>query len=381
MRSEHRVCTRCVMDTSAQGISFDKDGQCSFCRNFDEHVRPLLDRVTTEDGEAAFHRNLETIKQAGKGKRYDSVLGLSGGMDSAYLAYLAVESGLRPLVVHVDMGWNTETSEHNVEALVSQLELDVETVNVDFDVMRRLQIAFYKASVKNCEIPQDHAYRAALYHVAAKHGVRYLLFGGNRATESIMVRSWGFNAADVRHLKAIHRRFGSGSLRHYPTLGFWHRYLYYPFVRKIREVRLLDYVPYNKKDAEALLSKRYGWKSYGLKHYESVLTRFFQGYYLPTKFGFDKRKTHLSSLVLSGQISREEAVEELGKPPYPSEAQLQEDKAYIAEKLGLSLSNWEEILALPSRRHEDFPSSRALFELKNTLVKALGIRKRRRGLQ
>jgi len=378
---DNRICTRCVMDTSAKEISFDKKGVCNFCHYFDEYVGPVLERARTEAGKKAFHQMLETIKRAGKGSSYDSILGLSGGMDSSYLAYLAVESGLRPLAVHVDMGWNSEVSEYNVKNLVSKLGLDLETVVVDFEEMRDLQLAFYKAAVKNCEIPQDHAYRAALYQVAAKYDIYYLLLGGNKATESVLPKSWGYNAADLRHLLAIHRRFGSQRLRQYPTLGFWQRYLYYPFVRKIREVRLLDYIPYNKQEAAALLAQRFGWQDYGLKHYESVLTRFFQGYYLPTKFGIDKRKAHLSSLILSEQISREEALEELKKPPYPSEEQLQADKAHIAQRLGLSLSEWEEILVLPPRKHEEFPSSRFLFELKDAVISMLGIRKRRYGVR
>lgn len=380
MRTYQR-CKRCVMDTTAEEITFDASGVCSFCHYFDEHVKPILDRANSGEGKKVLDQIVEAIKRSGEGVSYDSILGISGGTDSSYLAYLATELGLRPLVVHVDTGWNTPESEGNVKNLVSQLGLDLEIIKVDWEEMRDLQIAFYKASVKNCEIPQDHAFLAALYRKAEQVGVHYILTGGNFATESILPRSWGYNAGDLRHLLAIHKRFGTQPLRNFPTLSFWQRYVYYPFVRKIREVRLLNYVPYNRAEAKRILSEKLGWQDYGAKHYESVLTRFFQGYYLPTKFGIDKRKAHFSSLILSGQMTREQALEELRRPPYPSEELLRTDKAYIAQKLGLSLSEWEQILALPPRDHYEFPNSELLFKAKDTIVNMLGMRRRRYGLR
>lgn len=377
----YQICTRCVMDTTAEEISFDAKGVCNFCHYFDAHVKPILDRARSGEGRKMLDHLVAEIRKAGQGKPFDCILGISGGTDSSYLTHLAAELGLRPLVVHVDTGWNSPESEANVRSLVKAIGFDLEIVRVDWDEMRDLQIAFYKASVKNCEIPQDHAFLAVLYKKAAEIGVHHVLTGGNYATESILPRSWGFNAADLRHLLAIHKRFGTRPLRKFPTLSFWERYVYYPFIRKIREIRPLNYVPYNREDAKKLLTEKYGWKDYGLKHYESVLTRFYQGYYLPTKFGIDKRKAHLSSLILSGQITREQALEELKKPPYPSKDLLEKDKAYIAEKLGLSLAEWEEILALPPRDHREFPSSEPLFRAKEAIVNMLGIRRRRYGLR
>ncbi len=373
----YQICTRCVMDTTAEEITFDAKGVCNFCHYFDQNIKPILDRARSGEGKKLLDQIVVVIKRASQGKPYDSVLGISGGTDSSYLAHLAAELGLRPLVVHVDTGWNSPESELNVKRLVAKLGLDLEIITVDWEEMRDLQLAFYKASVKNCEIPQDHAFLAALYKKAAEIGVHYILSGGNFATESILPRSWGYNAGDLRHLLAIHKRFGTRPLRKFPTLSFVERYVYYPIVRKIKEVRLLNYVPYNRAEAKRILADRYGWQDYGLKHYESVLTRFFQGYYLPTKFGIDKRKAHLSSLILSGQITREEALEELKKPPYPSKEMLERDKAYIAEKLGLSLEEWEEILALPPRDHREFPTSEFLFRAKDSLANALRIRHRR----
>lgn len=371
------MCTRCVMDITAEEIRFDGNGTCSYCHYFDEQVRPILERSRSEAGRKLLDEVVAAIKEAGRNKPYDSILGLSGGTDSSYLAYLTVQLGLRPLVVHVDTGWNSAESEANVANLTKKLGLDLEVFVVDWNEMRDLQLAFYKASVKNCEIPQDHAFLAALYRVAEKYRAHYILTGGNFATESILPKSWGYNAGDLRHLLAVHRRYGTIKLRQFPTLSFWSRYVYYPFVKKIREVRLLNFTPYNRAEAKRILVQEVGWQDYGGKHYESVLTRFFQGYYLTTKFGIDKRKAHLSSLILSGQITREEALEELKKPPYPSEAQFQEDKAYIARKLGISLSEWEEILSLPPRHHEEFPSSKMLFALKDAVVELSGIRRRR----
>ena len=365
------------MDSTASEIRFDSAGVCSFCHYFDEHVNPVLKRTQSQAGKRLFQAVVESIRADGRNRLYDSILGLSGGTDSSYLAYLAVKSGLRPLAVHVDTGWNSDTSTRNVKKVISGLGLDLELLVVNFEEMRDLQISFYKAAVKNCEIPQYHGFKAALYRVAAKHDIHYLLSGGNLATESILPKSWGYNAGDLRHLLAIHKRFGTRSLRDYPTLNFWKRYVYYPFVKGIKEVRLLNYVPYNKSQAKAVLSQELGWQDYGGKHYESVLTRFFQGYYLPIKFGIDKRKAHLSSLILSGQITREEALEELRKPPYLSEAQFQRDKAYIAEKLGLSLVEWDRILAIPSRDHSEFPSSKRLFALKDKFAEMTGLRDRR----
>jgi len=369
------------MDTSDPDITFDENGVCSYCHYFDEHVRQILERSRSEAGKKLLDQLITNIKKFGRDKPYDSILGLSGGTDSSYLTYLAVkEFGLHPLIVHADTGWNSETSEYNIKTLVSRLGLNLEIFVVDWEEMRDLQLAFYKASVKNCEIPQDHAFLAVLYKVAEKYNIHYILLGGNLATESILPKSWGYNAGDLRHLLAIYKRFGNKKLRQFPTLSFWKRYFYYPFIRNINEVRLLNYIPYNKLKAKNILINELGWKDYGAKHYESVLTRFFQGYYLPTKFGIDKRKAHFSSLILSGQMTRDEALEELKKPPYPDKVQLQQDKEYIAQKLGLSLAEWERILALPPRSHSEFPSSEALFAIKDKFVKLFRIRKHRYGV-
>lgn len=377
MNKKYKTCVSCVMDTTATEITFDENGVCSFCQYFDEHVKPILDRAHNCDYEKVLNDKIAAIKRAGENKPYDSILGLSGGLDSSYLAYLAAKYGLRPLVIHVDTGWNSKTANDNIERLVSCLGFKLERITIDWAEMRDLQLAFYKASVMNCEIPQDHAFLAVLYNLAAKHGIHYILSGGNFATESILPKSWGYNAGDSRHLIDIHRKYGNIPLKKYPILSFWDRYINYPYIKGIREIRLLNYIPYNRAEAKKTLAEKCGWQEYGYKHYESVLTRFFQGYYLPTKFGIDKRKAHISSMILSGQMTREEAVAELKKPPYQSNEQLNADKVFIAQKLGLSLDEWEEILNLPPRSHKDFASLEKIFEIKNKVVDILGIRRRR----
>lgn len=375
MAADHQVCTRCVMDTTATEISFDDEGVCSFCRRFDDEALPILEYAKTDQCRVELEGVAETIRSSGSGKPYDCVLGLSGGVDSAYLACVAVDLGLRPLVMHVDTGWNTATTLDNIERLTKRLCVPLHLVTIGWDEMRDLQLAFYKASVRNCEIPYDHAFYASLRRVAASQEIPYILLGGNLATESILPASWGHDALDLRYIKSIYSRFGTqGTLRHYPTMSFWQQYLYHPIIKGIRQVRLLNYLNYNKARAMEELRERCGWEDYGSKHHEAVSTRFFQCQYLPAKFGIDKRKAHLSSLILSGQMSREEALEELTKPPC-SEAQMNDDKRHMADKLGVSLDEWEAILCRPARDDSEFASSDVLNSIKARFVRLLGLRR------
>ncbi len=363
------------MDTTATEISFDDEGVCSFCRRFDDKVLPVLEYAETDQCRVELERVADTIRSSGSGKPYDCVLGLSGGVDSAYLACVAVDLGLRPLVIHVDTGWNTATTVDNIERLTKQLGVPLHLVTIEWDEMRDLQLAFYKASVRNCEIPYDHAFYASLYRVAASQKIPYILLGGNLATESVLPASWGHGALDLRYIKSIYSRFGTqGTLRQYPTISFWQHYFYYPIIKGIRQVRLLNYLNYNKARAMEELKERCGWEDYGSKHHEAVSTRFFQCYYLPTKFGIDKRKAHLSSLILSGQMSREEALEELIKPPC-SAAQIDDDKRHMAQKLEVSLDEWDAILNRPARDDSEFDSYDMLYSAKARLVKLLGLRR------
>lgn len=373
MNNKYQICTRCVMDSIVEEIKFDENGVCNFCHYFDKNVRSTLQQSQSDKNGKLLQKIIKIIKNNSKGKKYDCVLGLSGGLDSSYLAYLAVNQGLHFLAVHVDTGWNSKISEYNVKNVVDKLGLDLEIFSIDWEEMRDLQLAFYKASIKNCEIPQDHAFLAALYQIANKYKIQYILLGTNLATESILPKSWGHSAADLVYFNAINKRFGNGKLQRYPTLNFWQRYFYCFLIKGIREVCLLNYTSYTKATVKDILIQKIGWQDYGYKHFESVLTRFFQGYYLPTKFGIDKRRAHLSSLILSKQLTREEALEELKKQIYSTE-QLQKDKKYISEKLGITLDEWEKILSLPPRNDEEFPSSDMLFKIKKIFVKAFRIK-------
>ncbi|AMN46429.1 ExsB family protein [Steroidobacter denitrificans] len=356
------------MDTSDPDISFDDRGICSHCRDYDILVLRQQRSCTTQ---SAFKRIVEEISSHGKGRPYDCLIGLSGGVDSSYLAYVARQAGLRPLVVHVDAGWDSELAVKNIEKLVRRLDLDLHTVVVDWDEMRDLQASFMRAEVPNQDIPQDHVFAAAVMSTAAKHNIRYVLNGSNTSTESIMPRAWGYNSLDLRHLRAIHRRFGTRKLRTYPTISFFEYYVYHPRIRGIRTIRLLNFLEYEKAKAIDILQQQLGWKYYGGKHYESTFTKFFQAHYLPTKFGYDKRRAHLSSLVVSGQLSREQALLEMQQPLYDPR-QLLEDKEYIAKKLGIPFQELDDILARPGKPHADYPSNERLFRFKDWLIKKNG---------
>jgi len=368
LKQPYRICTRCIMDTTDESISFDDNGICNHCRSY-EAIENSMPPVS--ERKEHLQRLADEIKKAGKGKRYDCIIGMSGGVDSSYLAYLASSRGLRPLAVHVDAGWNSELAVNNIENVVKALDIDLFTYVVDWKEMQDLQAAFLRSGVANQDIPQDHAFVAGVYRTASKHGIKYVLSGGNNATEGILPESWGYNALDLRHLKAIHRRFGSRRLARYPTINFFQYYIYYPYIRGIRSARLLDYIDYIKADAMELLTNELGWRYYGGKHFESRYTKFFQAYYLPKRFGYDKRRAHLSSLIVSRQLDRATALEEMDKPSYTAE-ELRAEQAFIIKKLGLSDDEYESIRMEPKRTYRDYPSSAFLFELKDRAKGLLG---------
>jgi N-acetyl sugar amidotransferase len=358
----YRICIRCVMDTSDPEISFDSDGLCSHCLRYDRMVRSIVDKASRGEREGELASVLDRVKDEGRNQEYDCIMGLSGGVDSSYVAFVAKKYGLRPLAVHFDSGWNSELAVNNIENIVKKLNFDLFTHVVNWDEMRDLQLAFFKASVANCDIPTDHAFPAILYREAAKHGIKYILSGSNYATEFILPSAWGYQSGDLRHLKDIHRKFGKVPLRDYPTIGFFSQYIWYPYVRGIKTVKILNYLPYNKFDAKKTIIRELDWRDYGGKHYESVFTRFFQGYYLPVKFGYDKRRAHLSSLINSGQMSRNAALEDIDQPTYDSDLQ-QQDKAFVAKKLGVSERELDAIFALPNRLYSDYASNAGLFDV------------------
>jgi N-acetyl sugar amidotransferase len=356
--SEYRICTRCIMDTSDPEITFDEQGECNHCQRFDQQSKDKW--FPNEKGRELLAAIVDRIKREGANQEYDCIMGLSGGADSSYLAYQVKQLGLRPLVVHVDAGWNSELAQNNIENIVKILGFDLFTYVVDWEEILDLQVAFLRASLANQDVPQDHAFFAKLYEFAVKNGIRYVLSGSNFATESILPRSWGYNAMDAKHLKNIHKLFGQSPLKTYPTISFFKYYFYYP-LRGMKVVRPLNYMPYNREEAIKLLEQELKWKNYGKKHYESRFTKFFQGYFLPKKFGFDKRRAHLSSMILSQQISREAALEEMETELYPPD-QAREDMAFIAKKLGLTEQEFNDLFNLPNKNYKEYPSNERMFQ-------------------
>ena len=371
----YQMCVRTVMDTTDPEIWFDENGVSSHALHYDRTMKRYVDAANRGERAGELQAMVEKIKAAGKGKPYDCVIGISGGVDSTYLILQAVKLGLRPLAVHFDSGWNSELAVSNIENIVNRLGLDLVTDVVDWREMKDLQLSFFKASVANADIPTDHAFPAVAFREAARYGIRYILSGHNFATESILPKSWGYNATDARHLKAIQRRFGSVKLKTYPIMGIVKRYLWYGYIRPITTVHILNYMPYRKVEAKRAIAEELGWRDYGGKHYESVFTRYFQGYYLPRKFGFDKRKAHLSSLILSDQLTREKAIDELEHPDY-DEALARQDHEFIAKKLGLTTEQFDEIIARPPVDHLVYPNSKWLFEALIRLSNRLGITRR-----
>ncbi len=360
----YRICTRCVMDTTDPKIRFDDEGVCNYCRGYFERLKRRL--FTGRRARSALDRALNHIKAEGRGKPYDCVIGVSGGVDSTMVAYHVKRLGLRPLAVHLDNGWNSELAVDNITRTLETLGIDLHTHVLNWPDFRDLQLSFLKASVFNCEIPTDHAITALLYRMASKLGVRYVVTGSNIATEGIHP-AWGYHNQDYRHIHAIHRRFGTRSLRDYPKLRLWD-WVRYTFVKGIKYWPILNYLDYDKEDSMRILTEEIGWRPYGAKHYESIYTRFFQGYYLPRKFGIDKRRGHLSTMVCSGMIGRDEALAELDTPTYDPRQQ-EEDRLYVIKKFGLNEAEFEAILNAPPRLHEDYPSNRKLYEKFGAVVK------------
>ncbi len=354
-KREYQICTNCVMDTTDPEISFDEKGICNHCRRFENEIKPRW--FPNKEGRKKLDKIIEQIKIDGKGKEYDCVIGLSGGVDSSYLAYILRTEypELKILAIHIDGGWNSELAVHNIENIVKILDIDLHTGVINWEEMKDLQLAYFKSQLANQDIPQDHAFFATLYDVANKYNIKYFLTGGNFATESILPSSWGYNAMDATQLKAVHKQFGKIKLKDYTTVSFFQKYIYYPLIKKFKIIRPLDMMDYNKDKAKKIIMEKINWRDYGGKHHESRFTKFFQAHWLPTKFGFDKRKAHLASLIVSGQMTRNEALKELEKPLYDIN-ELQEDKEFLAKKMGLSLVEFNEIMNQPNKTFRDYPS-------------------------
>jgi N-acetyl sugar amidotransferase len=350
-------CTRCVMDTSDPDIRFDSAGVCNYCRRADEPLPTV--RWTAAASEAAL-ASIATRIRAAAGKEYDSIIGLSGGVDSSYTALVAHRMGLRPLAVHLDNGWNSELAVENIQRVVEHCGLDLVTYVIDWREFRDLQRAFLEASVVDIEMLTDHAILAACVSLARQHGLRYLLSGTNVATEHGLPERWKWRKSDWTNIASIHRAYGKVRLSTFPHLSTL-RWLALLATRQIRVVPLLDFVPYRRDEAAAALVREIGWREYGGKHHESLFTKFYQGAILPTKFGIDKRRVHLSDRLRNGELTRAEAVQQLSLPLYDAE-ELRVESDYVRKKLGYDEAEWAAIMAAPPRSHAEFSSDRIFIE-------------------
>ncbi len=344
------------MDTTDPNIEFDDAGVCNHCHRYDRLVQRLV--VPPAEREQTLARLAEEIRAGGKGKDYDCIVGVSGGVDSTYVAYAVKKLNLRPLAVHLDNGWDSELAVKNIENVLKKLDIDLYTHVIDWEEFKDLQLAFLRASTPDSEIPTDHAILALMHQMARKVGVRYIIAGFNVRTESHLPWAWSQGYLDYAYIRTVHRRFGTLPRRTFPHLGFWESH-WYLLIQKV--VSILNCMDYRKQNAMQVLEHELGWKYYGGKHYESIYTRFYQGYILPRKFGYDKRKTHLSSLICSGEMTRAQALQELTTDPYPPALQ-QEDREYVIKKLGLTSSEFEAIMALPKKRYEDYDSWDNLYQ-------------------
>jgi N-acetyl sugar amidotransferase len=353
------------MDNTAYEIIFDQQGVCNFCHHY--HTNLVKDVFSDKDGEVRIEKLIEQIKAKGKNNKYDCLIGISGGVDSSYVAYLVKKKyGLRVFAVHLDNGWNSELAVANVEQILKRLDIDLYTYVLDWKEFRDIQISFLKSGISNIEIPTDHAIWALLIKTAAKMNIPYIIAGNNVVTESIMPESWLYGSKDSKLIKAIHDKFGKVKMKTYPRLTTFD-YVKYLLVRGIRWVPILNYIPYVKADAKKLLIDELGWRDYGGKHYESIFTRFFHAYYLPEKFGYDLRKSYLSAMICSGQISREDALIELQGPPAPQELLVQ-DRDYVIKKLGLTADEFNSIVKAPNKTFLDYPNTHNLWKKFQGLV-------------
>lgn len=371
---EYQVCSNCVMDTTDSKIQFDSRGYCDHCNNFYNNILPNWH--PDEASKKELNRIVKQIKTEGKNKAYDCIIGLSGGLDSSYITYLAKEKlGLRPLIYCVDTGWNLSVADENVKRIIKSLGLDVHTEVVDWEEMKDLQLAYFRSQVPYQDTPQDHAIFAALYNYAASHGFKYVLTGGNYSTECVREPNEWVHVNDIAQIKDIHRKFGQLPLNKFPFCGMFKYRLFYRYIKGMKIIQPLNLIPYIKEDAINTLHERFGWERYQNKHFENLFTRFYEGYWLPKKFGYDKRRAHFSSLILTGQLKREDALEILEQPPYPL-ADAMKDMELIANKLGITKSEFEEMMNGPNKTYRNYQSGLAPINLAIKTAQLVGLEKR-----
>lgn len=368
----YQICSSCVMDTSDSTITFDVGGLCDHCTGFKSDILPNW--YPNDEGKVMFRSVVEKIKINGQGKDFDCIMGMSGGLDSSYLLHLAVtEFNLRPLVFHVDGGWNTDIAVNNIQVLVDKLGLDLYTEVINWQEMQDFQLSFFKSGVPHLDIPQDHAFVATLYHFANKHNIKYILNGGNFSTECVRnPKKWLYYGTDMVQLRDIHSQFGTRRLDTYPFSSVLFHKVYLRYIKGVQVVKPLNFLPYTKLNASQVLSDLYGWRPYPQKHFESRFTRFYEGYWLPTRFGYDTRRVQYSSLILTGQMTREDALAKLEKPAYDPET-ITEDFEYIANKLGISVDELRRYHQMPLKTYKDYKNQEWMFDLGAKVLKLLGV--------
>jgi len=371
---KYQVCTKTVMDTSDPSIVFDEEGISDHYHDFHNYVKPFWH--TDEYGEKELESVLNKIKKEGEKSEYDSILGISGGVDSSYMLHMAVkEFGLRPLVFHVDGGWNSELAVHNINVLIDKLDLDLYTEVINWEEMKDFQLAFFKSGVPHIDIPQDHAFIATLYQFAEKHKIKYILNGGNFSTECVQYpMQFYYYGTDMVQINDIRKKYGTSSMKTYPFSSIFRHKIYLKYIRRVHVVKPLNFVSFNKEDALNLLENEYGWKRYPQKHFESRFTKFYEGYWLPERFGFDPRRVQFSSLILTNQMTRDTALKILKNPSYNPDT-IEDEFTYIATKLGISSEELREYFKMPKKFYWDYKNQQNIFRIGAKMMNMLGLEK------
>ena len=372
----YQICTKTIMDTSDPTIVFNSLGESDYYTNYIETIVPNWH--TDDKGHAELMKEAEKIRKDGKNRDFDCIMGLSGGLDSSYALYVAKEvMGLKPLIFHVDAGWNTDKAVGNIEKLINGLNLDLYTEVINWEEMKDLQVAFLKSQIADQDLPQDYAFFSGLYKFAKKNKIKYVLTGGNYSTECCREpEEWGgFPGIDVTLVRDIHSKFGKRPLKTFPLVDILTYKLYYRYVLGMKVFKPLNLVPYNKKEVEQFLFEKYGWESFQHKHHESRFTRFYEDFWLPKKFGYEKRRAHFSSLILTGQMTREEALERISKPEM-SEEYLKKEFEYVAHKLDLTTTELQAIFDAPNKTYKDYKNKMGIIKLGSKVMQKLGLEKR-----